>query len=216
MIIAISNLKGGVGKTTVTQNLAVALVFIDYSVAILDTDQNGNSLAWSGVRDEELKSIFVAGSTNPKAISKQAKELDKNYDFVLIDGTPSLSEMTTRIILASDLLIIPIHSAAHDIRAVQQFIERIDTANEFRDSDIKAFFFLNQFESFGIQQTIKEVIASFEIPVLATSFKRRVSYIESSAEGKGVLEWSDDKAKEEVLKLANELLEIIPTLQIAE
>jgi len=208
MKIGVTNLKGGVGKTTVAQNLAVCLAHMDYKVCIVDTDRNQNSLEWSGVREEPLPSILVVGVIDAKALTKNVDQLEKDHDFVIIDGTPSLSEITTRIILASDLLLIPILASAHDIRAIRQFYERYEQAKEFRD-EIPAHFFINQFSpKFIIHQSIKEMLAEYGLPIMDSTFKERVSYIESAVEGKGVYEMKDPKAKIEVVEFTKEVLSI--------
>jgi chromosome partitioning protein len=95
-----------------------------YKTCIVDTDRNQNSVSWSGARDENLPQILVVGVTDPKAINKTVDQLHQDHEIVLIDGTPSLSEMTTRIILVSDILLIPILPSAHDVRAMDQFFDR--------------------------------------------------------------------------------------------
>ena len=54
MIIASISYKGGVGKSTVAQNLAVCFAHLNFKVVIVDTDTNQNSLSWYGARDSEL------------------------------------------------------------------------------------------------------------------------------------------------------------------
>ncbi|MCB0520263.1 MAG: AAA family ATPase [Lewinellaceae bacterium] len=205
MKIGVSNLKGGVGKTTVSQNIAVCFAHLGYKTCILDTDRNQNSISWSGVRDEELPEILVVGSTDERAITKAVNKLNDSFDFVVIDGTPSLSEMTTRVILASDLLIIPILPSAHDIRAIHQFIDRYQQALEFRD-DIPAYFFVNQFQGYTVQKSIRDLLLQFGLPILQTTFRERVAYVEAAVEGRGVIEWTDEKAAEEAVALTNEVL----------
>lgn len=208
MKIGISNLKGGVGKTTVSQNLAVGLAHIGYKVCVIDTDRNQNSIAWVGERDDSLPKILAVGITDAKALNKMADQLDESNDFVIIDGTPSLSEMTTRIILASDLLVIPILPSGHDIRSMQLFFERYEQAKEFR-TDIPAYFFINQFsEQVKLHQSTKDLLKDFGIGILETKFNRRVAYAETSITGQGVYEYTDEKAKAEVASLTTEILEI--------
>lgn len=212
MKIGVSNLKGGVGKTTVSQNLAVCLAHLGYKVCLVDTDRNQNSIEWSGVRDDSLPPILTVGVIDAKALTKNVDRLDLDNDFVLIDGTPSLSEMTTRIILASDLMLIPTLASAHDIRAMRQFVERYEQAKEFKDS-IPAYFFFNQFSpNFNIHKSIKGILEQYGIPIMEASFKERVAYIESAVDGRGVYEFTDDKAKAEVVQFTKEVLGIAEEL----
>ena len=71
MKIGVSNLKGGVGKTTISQNLAVCFAQMGFKTCIVDTDENQNSLAWSGVRPAELPPITVVGITDVMALAKR-------------------------------------------------------------------------------------------------------------------------------------------------
>jgi chromosome partitioning protein len=208
MKIGVSNLKGGVGKTTIAQNLAVCFAHMGYKVCIVDTDTNQNSLAWSGVRDESLPGILVVGATDSKALNKTVDKLDRDHEIVIIDGTPSLSEMTTRIILSSDILLIPILPSGHDFRAMTQFVERYEQAKEFK-AEIPAYFILNQFsENLNVHQDMKNMLTQFELGIMETTVNKRVSYVRTGIEGKGVYESNDDKAKEEMVKLTQEVLKL--------
>ncbi len=213
MKIGVTNLKGGVGKTTISQNLAVGLVHVGYKVCIVDTDRNQNSLAWVGERSDDLPNLLAVGLTDSKSLNKMVDQLDKDHDFIVIDGTPSLSEMSTRIILASDLLLIPILPSGHDIRSMQLFFERYEQAKEFRD-DIPAYFFINQFsEKVKLHQSTVELLKDFGIGMLKTKFRRRIAYAETSITGQGVYEYSDPKAKAEVVELTTEVLDIAKKLK---
>lgn len=208
MKIGISNLKGGVGKTTISQNLAVCFAQMGFKTCIIDTDENQNSLAWSGVRSADLPPITVVGIIDVKALAKTVDYLHKDYEVVIIDGTPSLSEMTTGIIVASDILIIPILASAHDYRAMQPFFNRYEQAKIYR-GEIPAYFLINQFSANGnVYKRMKEAIQGFEIPVLETTVNKRASYIETAIDGKGVIESTDVKAREEMISLTKEILAI--------
>lgn len=217
MKIGITNLKGGVGKSTITQNLAVCLAHLSYKVVIVDTDINQNSLAWFGARDSDLPNINVVGLTESEALSKSIDNLHKDYDIVLIDGTPNLSKMATRIILTSDILLVPIRPGAQDFRTMEEFINRYNEAKEFKP-EIPAYFILNEFsKSKKVHEGILKMIeTSFDIPVLDTKINSRVAYTEVSVTGKGVYEYSDDKAKKEMVSLTKEILKKAKQLNLVE
>lgn len=207
MKIGITNLKGGVGKTTISQNLAVCFANMGFKTCIVDTDTNQNSLAWCGVRDESLANITVVGATDPKAVGKTVDNMHRDYEVVIIDGTPSLSEMTTRIILSCDLLLIPILPSAHDFRAMAPFFERYEQAKEFRP-DIPAYFLINQFSHTGnIYKGMRDAIGGFGLEVLTSNINKRAVYVETALDGRGVYESTDIKAKNEIIELTREILD---------
>ena len=213
MIIGITNLKGGVGKTILSQNIAVCLAIQNYKVCLVDTDTNQNSVSWAGLRDSDLSEILTVGLTDSKAMTKEVAKLDKSFDFVIIDGTPSLSDMTTRIILASDLLLIPVIAGGNDLRAMEGFIERYEQAKEFRD-EIPAYLFLNQYQDLEIQKTVVQALEAYELPILKSKFKNRTAFVQANAIGYGAAEWADTKASSEAHGLTHEILKISKSLNL--
>ncbi|NLJ15995.1 MAG: AAA family ATPase [Clostridiales bacterium] len=56
-IIAISNQKGGVGKTTTAMNLGSALQIAGYRVLLVDLDPQANLSSYLGFEDDEKPTI---------------------------------------------------------------------------------------------------------------------------------------------------------------
>ena len=133
-ILAISNLKGGVGKSTIAQNIAAQFAQNGVKVCIADTDtEQKTSVKWASLRDSSLVSIPVF-SIAPEKVSQEILGLKQKYDLVIVDGTPALTELTTRIIILSDLVIVPILPGGGDIWALENFLERYQEAKVTKES----------------------------------------------------------------------------------
>ena len=209
MIISITSLKGGVGKSTISQNLAVCFAHMGYKVAIVDTDTNASSVHWSGIRDEEHPHITVMGIGTSDALRKNMKQLQKDYDIIIIDGTPSLSKLVSTIIILGDIVLIPIRPSGLDIWATEKFIEKYDQAKALKE-DVQAYFVLNEYNPrVSLNQSIKEALGELEIDTLKSTLRHRIAYEEAIVMGMGAYEYKDAKAKKEVTALANEVLKII-------
>ena len=52
MILAVGNTKGGVGKTTLAVNLAVALALAGRDLLLVDGDEQGTALTFTQLRTE--------------------------------------------------------------------------------------------------------------------------------------------------------------------
>ena len=75
-IIAVASGKGGVGKSTVSSNLAVALAQLGYKVGICDADIYGPSVpTMFGVEDEKPKPVEVNGKQMMQPVEKHGVKI---------------------------------------------------------------------------------------------------------------------------------------------
>jgi chromosome partitioning protein len=219
MRIAVTNLKGGVGKTTITTNLAVELAHKGKKVCIVDTDLGQkSSMEWSGNRSEELLHIPVFGAIG-KQLNKEIAKLNEEFDVVMIDGTPQISELAERTVLASDLLIIPISPSIYDLRAFESFYEKVEQINSVREEQglrrVAVYVIINRVsEKTNLGKEIIDALGDYsDIKVFQTKLANRISYAESATQGMGAFEWKDAKAKTEFNRLGDEVFAEIKKLQ---
>ncbi|MCP4650981.1 MAG: ParA family protein [PVC group bacterium] len=69
MIIAVTNQKGGVGKTTITINLSAALAILGYRVLTIDMDPQGNSSDGMGIETNTLDDTIYDTLVNDVPLS---------------------------------------------------------------------------------------------------------------------------------------------------
>ena len=211
MIISVTSLKGGVGKSTLTQNLAVCFAHMDYKVAIVDADINASSERWSGLRDnEEYPPIMTVSIDTPKALRNNVTLLERDYDIVLIDGTPALSKLVSTIMLLGDVILVPIKPSILDIWATERFQERYEEAVTLKGASIPGYFILNEYNArMTFNQEVKEAVYDLGFEIMESTVKTRQAYKEAIQYGLGVYEYKDKKAKTEITKLVNEIIGVL-------
>lgn len=98
-IIAISNQKGGVGKTTTTFNLGAALASQGKKVLLIDADPQGNLTTYMGWTEDEipvtLNEVLLNTLSDKKTdFEKCIKHHNENLDLIPSDIQLSSIEMT--------------------------------------------------------------------------------------------------------------------------
>lgn len=213
MVIGITNLKGGVGKSTISQNLAVCFVHRGYKVCILDTDLGQrSSMKWAAQRGDELRAIPVLG-TEADNVIRDAKEQEKHYDIVFIDGSPQLELAQVKTLTASDIVLVPVSPSALDIWSMQHFLAKYEQVKAAKGDGIRGFVLLNKFGGkTRLEKEVTEALGTMGVEVLGSKLADRVTYREAPISGAGVIELKNEKAKEEMLRLADELESIIKSV----
>lgn len=162
-IITICQNKGGVGKTTITANLAY-LFAEKKKVLLIDTDSQANLSQYFNVYEKELiLEKYFNSELGPVQINKNIsiipnnisfdkwkhqsitiknsdyflksylQKIKDNYDFILIDTPPSLDISLEMSILCSDYILIITDTGIFTLEGLENVIERIE---EIKKNDI--------------------------------------------------------------------------------
>jgi chromosome partitioning protein len=220
MIISVTNLKGGVGKTTIAVNLASAFTQRGKSVCIIDTDlKQHSSLEWAGNRAEDRARIQVFAIEQKQLTYDMINDLKTKFDLIIIDGTPQVSTIAEKTIIVSNIVIIPILPSIFDFRAFETFFELLQDLRERKESlslgKVKAFVVLNRAnEKTNVSKEIIEGLGAYNIPLLQTKISSRTAYADTATDGLGVTEGKDKKAKEEFNNFTDEIENIILSFNI--
>jgi chromosome partitioning protein len=207
MIIALLNQKGGVGKTTLALHLAGAWASQGKRVTLIDADPQGSALDWSQQRSRSGgRRLFGVVGLARDTLHREAPELARDVDHVVIDGPPRVAGLLRSALLATDLVLIPVQPSPFDGWASAEMLALLGEARIYRPQ-LAARFVLNRCAARTIiARDTAETLADHDPPVLATTIGQRVVFAQAAETGQLAGEFdADSLAAREIAALAAEI-----------
>ena len=241
-IIAVTNQKGGVGKSTTCENLGIGLAMEGKKVLLVDADPQGSltiSMGWQ--QPDELPttlSTLMAKAMNDQCIppgegvlhhaegvdlipanielagmevalvntmsrEKMLKQvLDsarQEYDYILLDCTPSLGMLTINALAATDTALIPVQAQYLSAKGLEQLLQTVQKVRRQINPKLKIEGILltmtDSRTNYGkqISNLIRQAYGK-HLKVFEQTIPRSVRAAETSAAGKSIFAY-DPKGK---------------------
>jgi chromosome partitioning protein len=212
MIVALLNQKGGVGKTTLALHLAGTWARQGCRVTVIDADPQGSALDWSEQRAKEgSPRLFGVLGLARDTLHREAPEIARGVDHVVIDGPPRIAGLMRSALLAAHLVLVPAQPSPFDGWASGEMLNLIREARIFRP-ELIARFVLNRCAARTIiARETGDSLAEHDPPVLAARIGQRVAFADAARTGQLVFEVeSGGAAAREITALAAEIAGFAP------
>jgi chromosome partitioning protein len=195
-VIAVIGQKGGSGKTTTAENLAVEAANAGQSVALIDLDSQPTAATWGDRRTTENPAVVSAQVARLRHVLEAARK--QGTALVILDTPPRTSEASLEAAKAADLVLVPLRPLINDMETLPALREVIRFAKTKR-----AYVLINAAAVQGQRHLDAESAAremGFEVcPIV---LHHRTAYGDAPTVGQGVGEYEPDgKAAFEIRRL---------------
>lgn len=193
-IVAVSNLKGGTGKTVIACHLAYIL-----GANLMDLDPQGDAHDWA-------KRSGLVPSVHVHSIKDLQRLLDGTEGTIVIDTPPGEGENLRAAMVLSDVLVIPVKPGSSDLRALGRMQAVIKEAKALNKS-LRVGVVLNESKAVStLSRDVEEALENLKGVSYLGHLGDRVAVPEALASGEVV---KGSAAADELMAIAENLTRII-------
>ncbi len=195
-IVAVVMEKGGVGKTTVALNLAVASVQDGRKAAVIDIDQQATASNWTDRRTNEKPWVVPTLTARLAAAIEQAKA--QGVDFLVIDTPPHSGIDAAEAARRADVVLVPVEPHLFTLETLPKLADLLKLAG-----NPPALFVVNKAATQGSEGTnAADYIKAQGFSVCPVILHLRAAHRHATNVGKVAAEYDpDSKAAQEVRQL---------------
>lgn len=215
MILTVGNTKGGVGKTTLAVQVAIARSLQGREVWMVDGDRQGTAVAAIAARQAAGKVPGIACAQYPDGQTLRGQVIQQRgkWNDIIIDAGGRDSSALRAALVLSDVLLVPFAPRSYDVWALDDMAALIDEARSVRDG-LSVLAVMNQADPGAMSTDNAEAAAAVsQLPqfrYLSTPIRRRKALSNAGGAGLHVTELNpkDPKACEEIATLVESLFNI--------
>lgn len=209
MIITISGIKGGTGKSLIATNLTATRALANDKILLVDADDQCTASEWVEHREGlGIETPWTTIKLTGASVRSQVLKLKEHYDHVIIDTGGRDTDSQRAALSIADILIAPFQPRTSDIWTLRKVIKLI---KEFQlaNPKLQPYAILSRADSQGSdnEDTIQAIQNTEGIEYLPTPIGQRKAFCNAFSLGYSVMEMkgsnADKKAQSEMLALSN-------------
>ena len=176
-VIVVANPKGGVGKSTVSTQIAGYLAHSGHQVMLGDVDRQQSARTWLSLRPPELPAIHTWDVDRDHIVRPP-----KGTTHVVLDTPAGLhGKRLDEVMKLADKVLIPLQPSIFDIYATREFVTELQARKKGHHVSIAAV--ANRVKTGSISaDQLRTFLHTLNIPVLG-EFRDTQNYVHLAARG---------------------------------
>lgn len=131
LTVLVSNIKGGVGKTTISTHLAAAFATAGHRTILAEMDRQKSASGWLKRRPEKAAPIEGLDWT------KQVGDVPDGPGRLVIDVPAAMKPKDVEdLVKLADLVVLPLLPGAFDEAATERYLKRLDELKSIRKNKV--------------------------------------------------------------------------------
>ncbi len=206
LTVAVSNLKGGVGKSTLTIHLANFLAEEGHKTLIVDADPQGTCRRWAASAAENGHKGPAVVAIEGKSLRRDLADVAAPYDVVIIDSPGKLGIEARAAMLMSHLVLLPVCPGPADFWALSETMSVVEDARGLRE-DLRFGVVFNKADRTALNKSIRASVEEADVHLFDATIGNRVAFGEATMMGQGVTSYApQSEAAREVRRLTKAVL----------
>jgi len=204
MIINLSNIKGGVGKTTIAINMASYIASEGSKVLLVDADPQGKVLQWQSMSNNETFNVIHHPYDK---LHLDIHDLSEGYEHTIIDAPPSICKITLSALLASNLVIVPIEPSPLSSWLSLEIVSLIKDARKHNRGLVGRFLMSRMVTGTAVGRDAKNNLDSYGMDLINTEICQRTDFVKAMLQGLSIFEYSPkSEAAKNIQSLCREVI----------
>jgi len=176
-VIVVANPKGGVGKSTLSTNVAVCLAAAGHAVMLGDVDRQQSSRQWLAMRPASLPPI-----QGWAVAADQIVRPPKGTTHVVLDTPAGLhGKRLDAVMKIADRVLIPLQPSLFDIQATHAFIQQLRAHRRGHEVQLGLVGMRVREHTRAVEQLL-QYLATLPVPVVAW-LRDTQNYVQLAAHG---------------------------------
>jgi chromosome partitioning protein len=207
MIYVLSGIKGGSGRSTISEHLTVWLAKQGADVLLVDADEQGTASDFTAWREYSLEGnvgytlVQLIGAN----LRKQVETMKAKYDHIVIDTGGRDTTSQRAALITADVALVPIQPRSHDVWTLNKLTEMLGEIQASRVEPLIIHSFLNRADITSIdnRETSEALTSMPDLGFVPYPIKNRKAYPNAGAKGLAIfeVETPDKKAVTEIENL---------------